>query len=193
MDENRKCPFLIIFRGDDTNHDLNKSIRFVMTDSGYSLEGMVLHFSFLGIDKEFSDFDPERSCELILTAEETRRLPVGISYATLYLIDSGGRKHTLTTTLPVKITLNAEEAYNGLDIPVRFPMWDIGTCDINRLRSDVDRLIEAYNKAMKNKELAGLIASEVSDLTENQIRNMTYDEQSELLITLQKYILEDSK
>lgn len=187
------CPFLIIFRGDDTNHELNKSIRFVMTDSGYSLDGMTLHFSFLGTDKTFTDFDPERSCELAFTAEETKQFPVGISYATLYLIDAEGKRHTLTTTLPVKVTLNAEEAYNGLDIPVRFPMWNIGMYDMSRLRSDVDRLIEAYNKAMEKKESSGEIASEISGLTEDQIRNMTHDEQSELLITLQKYILEDSK
>lgn len=187
------CPFLIIFRGDDTNHELNKSIRFVMTDSGYNLDGMTLHFSFLGVDKEFSNFDPERSCELVFTAEETKQFPVGISYATLYLIDAGGKKHTLTTTLPVKVTLNAEEAYNGLDIPVHFPMWNIGMYGMSRLRSDVDRLIEAYNEVKAKQASSSAIAKEIANLTEDQIRNMTFDEQSELLITLQKYVLEDSK
>jgi hypothetical protein len=132
------CPFLIIFRGDDTDHELNKSIRFVMTDSGYSLDGMTLHFSFLGIDKTFTDFDPERSCELVFTSEETKQFPVGINYATLYLIDTKEKKHTLTNRLPVKVTLNAEEAYNSLDIPVRFPMCNIGIYGMNKLRSNVD-------------------------------------------------------
>lgn len=120
------CPFLIIFRGDDTNHELNKPIRFVMTDSGYSLDGMTLHFSFLDIDKTFTDFDSERSCELVFTAEETKLFPVGINFATLYLIDAKEKKHTLTNRLPVKVTLNAEEVYNSLNIPVRFPMCNIG-------------------------------------------------------------------
>jgi hypothetical protein len=162
------CPFLIIFRGDDTDHELNKSIRFVMTDSGYNLDGMTLHFSFLGIDKTFTDFDPERSCELVFTSEETKQFPVGINYATLYLIDAKGKKHTLTNTLPVKVTLNAEEAYNGLDIPVRFPMFNIGTCNINELRSDVDRLIDAYNKALDgiqdNKMAIENVAHTFSDI-----------------------------
>lgn len=190
-----KCrsPYLILFRGDDTDFSLNKAIRFVMTDSGYSLDGMTLHFSFLGVDKEFSDFDPERSCELILTAEETKQFPVGISLATLYLIDENGKKRTLTTTLPVRVTLDADEAYLNVDIPVCFPMFNIAHCNVSKLRCDVDKLIEAYNKAMENKQSASNIASDIVKYSESDIRNMSIDEQTELLVSLRKYIEEDSK
>jgi hypothetical protein len=164
-----------------------------MTDSGFDLTGMTLHFFLLGIDKEFTDFSPERSCELTFSAEETKQFPVGTSLATLYLIDENGKKHTLTTTLPVRVTLDADEAYLNVDVPVRFPMFNIGTCNINELRSDVDRLIEAYNKALENKQITSEAARSITKYSEADIRNMSQDEQAELLIALQKYVAEDVK
>lgn len=192
MDECRS-PYLILFRGDDTDFSLNKAIRFTMTDSGFDLTGMTLHFFLLGIDKEFTDFSPERSCELTFSAEETKQFPVGTSLATLYLTDKNRKRHTLTTTLPVRVTLDADEAYLNVDVPVCFPMFNIGTCNINKLRCDVDRLIEAYNKAIENKQLASEAAKEISKYSEADIRNMSQDEQAELLIALQKYVAEDAK
>lgn len=190
-----KCrsPYLILFRGDDTDFSLNKAIRFTMTDSGFDLTGMTLHFFLLGIDKEFTDFSPERSCELAFSAEETKQFPVGTSLATLYLIDENGKRHTLTTTLPVRVTLDADEAYLNVGIPVRFPMFNIGTCNINELRCDVDRLIEAYNKAMEEKESSAQIVKDIAGYSEEDIRNMSIDEQTELLITLQKHAVGNAK
>lgn len=188
-----RSPYLILFRGDDTDFSLNKAIRFTMIDSGFDLTGMTLHFFLLGIDKEFTDFSPERSCELTFSAGETKQFPVGTSLATLYLIDHNGKKHTLTTTLPVRVTLDANEAYLNVDIPVCFPMFNIGTCNIGKLRCDVDRLIDAYNKALENKQIASEAAKDIAKYSEADIRNMSQDEQAELLIALQKYIAEDSK
>lgn len=188
-----RSPYLILFRGDDTDFSLNKAIRFTMTDSGFDLTGLTLHFFLLGIDKEFTDFSPGRSCELTFSAEETKQFPVGTSLATLYLIDCNGKRHTLTTTLPVRVTLDADEAYLNVDIPVCFPMFNIGTCNINKLRCDVDRLIEAYNKAIEDKQSSAQIIKDIAGYSEDDIRNMSIDEQTELLITLQKYVVEDVK
>lgn len=188
-----RSPYLILFRGDDTDFSLNKAIRFTMTDSGFDLTGMTLHFFLLGIDKEFTDFSPERSCELTFSAEETKQFPVGTSLATLYLIDENGKKHTLTTTLPVRVTLDTDEAYLNVDVSVRFPMWSIGLCNAASLRSDVDKLIEAVNALRQKTDLSYEVVKDIVDLTEEQIRDMTHDEQSELLITLQKYVVEVTK
>jgi hypothetical protein len=139
-----------------------------MTDSGFDITGMTLHFSLLGVDKEFTDFSPERSCELTFSAGETKQFPVGTSLATLYLTDENGKRHTLTTTLPVRVTLDADEAYLSIGVPVCFPMFNITTCNIDELRSDVDRLIEAYNKALDgiqdNKMAIENVAHAFSDI-----------------------------
>ena len=106
---------LVIFQGDDTAA-LGKTIRLGLPPAS-ACDGASVVFSFCGIDRS-SAFVPGGWMTFDYSAAETAGFPLGISFATLYIVKDALRL-TLSNYIAVKVTDCVEEAYGAFnEIPV---------------------------------------------------------------------------
>lgn len=150
---------ITILKGDDTDA-LGNTLKVTINVPDIDLAGCKLELSFLGVRREMP-CDKENSYLLALSAEETAAMPLGVTLATVRLIDRLGRRHTLTNTLKIKITDNVSEAYGHSakisDISITIPPLLAGaTYDLGGTNGDtrafIARLAEALGATVVNTE-----------------------------------------
>ena len=100
-----------IFKGDDTDF-LGRTIRITFGTDEIDLTGCTAELSFGGIIKRMPC---EKRCDflLVLSAEETSQLQLGMHNATIRLYDCDGRRFTLSNTLRIFVTDCVRLAYGS--------------------------------------------------------------------------------
>lgn len=99
-----------IYKGDSTNAGGRAILIALPEDENF--DGEAVAFEFLG--KRIVEENPEAggSIRVEFTAEETARMPLGTHFARLSIIHAGA-EHTVSATIPIKVTDDVAEVYGG--------------------------------------------------------------------------------
>lgn len=100
-----------IVQGDDTAAN-NRGLRLRLPDVDIG-DGFTIRLGFCGVSRE-GPYSPGGTLDFNWTREETATFPLGVTYATVWLIKEG-LMQTVTNTLPVKVTdcVIPDEAVEG--------------------------------------------------------------------------------
>lgn len=109
---NKKHKPIVLFKGDSTNFQNAQHID-VVIETDLPLNGCSAHFEFLDFSQNWKPVPEDKILKLTIPMEVTRRFPLGMNFATVYLNDAAGRRRTLTNTIPVHVTNNVDMAYNS--------------------------------------------------------------------------------
>lgn len=109
---NKKHKPIVLFKGDSTNFQNAQHVE-VVIDTDIPLDGCSAHFEFLDFSQNWKPIPADKTLKLTISMEVTKRFPLGMNFATVYLQDSAGRRRTLTNTIPVHVTNNVDMAYNS--------------------------------------------------------------------------------
>lgn len=148
-----------ILKGDDTDA-MGNMLKISINVPGLDLAGCKLELSFLGV-KHVMPCEKTNTFLLVLSAKETASMPLGVTLATVRLIDRQERRLTLTNTLKIKITDCVSEAYGRpatiSDISITIPPLLAGTTyDLGGTNGDtrafIARLAEALGATVVNTE-----------------------------------------
>lgn len=99
-----KTNYITIVRGDSTNALGYNTIPCTINTT-LDITGATVVFSFLDFEQEFTDVVSGEPFNIVIPWEETKKFPVGVQFASLYVIDSEGRRRTFNNMIPVKVTL----------------------------------------------------------------------------------------
>ena len=92
---------IYIFRGDDTDFNDNQFIKFKV-NSDTSTIGWKGVFQLGVLTYEFNNLSVEN--EIVITSEQSKKLPFGSVLGSFVLFDDEGRKRTLTNTIPFYVS-----------------------------------------------------------------------------------------
>lgn len=104
-----------IYKGDDTDFMGAEgfSVRISFEDN-LDLTGCALVVSILGITHRYEiKGKGEIVCPFTFTAKDTASMPLGVSCATVRIIDPQGRVRTILDTLRLKVVSSVQEAYGA--------------------------------------------------------------------------------
>ena len=89
-----------IFRGDDTDaFSYQTIVGTIKTD--LDLTGCKAVFRYLGFSMEFDPIPEDRKLTIVIPADETKKFPPGLGYASLRVYDSDGRLKTFSNRIMV--------------------------------------------------------------------------------------------
>lgn len=103
MSEENK-DYIVVVKGDDTNALGYNTIPCIVNTT-LDLTGATVVFKFLDFKQEFTDVVSGESFNIVIPSSETSKFPLGVQYASLYVIDSEGRKRTFNNMIPVCVRL----------------------------------------------------------------------------------------
>lgn len=92
---------IYIFRDDDTNFD-NQQFLKIKVNSDKDMAGWIAKFELGNLVYTFNNINIEN--EVIITAEQSRKLPYGSLFGTFYLLDNEKRRKTLSNTIPFYVS-----------------------------------------------------------------------------------------
>lgn len=103
-----ECPkadgYITIVRGDDTNA-LGYNTIPCTVNTTLDLTGATVVFQFLDFKQEFTGVVSGQVFNIVIPASSTKEFPVGVQYASLYVIDAEGKRRTFNNMIPVCVTL----------------------------------------------------------------------------------------
>lgn len=99
-----KTNYITIVRGDSTDALGYNTIPCTINTT-LDLTGATVVFSFLDFEQEFTDVVSGEHFNIVIPWEETKKFPVGMQFASLYVIDAEGRRRTFNNMIPIKVTL----------------------------------------------------------------------------------------
>lgn len=116
-----KINYITIVRGDSTDA-LGYNTIPCTVNTTLDLTGATVVFSFLDFKQEFTDVVSGEPFNIVIPWEETKKFPVGVQFASLYVIDAEERRRTFNNMIPVKVTLcpmpdegNVEVEFNPIE------------------------------------------------------------------------------
>lgn len=98
-----------ILKGDATNAN-GRTVAIHLPD--VDLDGFALRFEYLGIAREFDGLTRGGTVHADFSESETAMFPLGTHFGTLRL-GRAGKWHTVSATVPVKVSDNVGEVYGG--------------------------------------------------------------------------------
>ena len=98
-----------ILKGDATNAN-GRTVAIPLPDE--DLDGFKLRFEYLGITREFEELTRGGTVYADFSESETALFPIGTHLGTIRL-GRAGRWHTVSATVPVKVSDNVGEVYGG--------------------------------------------------------------------------------
>ena len=106
---------LIIFKGDDTGGTFGRRLAFTIeAGDGVDLSGCRAEWIFDGIVKTFdAPLIHGEVREVFYSHNETEQMLLGVRYGTFRIIDSAGKRATMTNTRAVEVTDNVARCYPG--------------------------------------------------------------------------------
>jgi hypothetical protein len=116
-----KTNYITIVRGDSTDA-LGYNTIPCTVNTTLDLTGATVVFSFLDFKQVFTNVVSGEPFNIVIPWEETKKFPVGVQFASLYVIDEEGRRRTFNNMIPVKVTLcpmpdegNVEVEFNPIE------------------------------------------------------------------------------
>lgn len=132
-----------IYQGDDTGAG-GRSISIDMPDIG-ARTGFTFGFELCGLVRSWA-YRPGETFEVNFSADETGKMPLGVSYGVLY-VENGGRR-TLSGTIPVLVTDSVERVHGGTNtLPI--------SVTVHALLPHVD--MKALTKKSSDRDLRDLV------------------------------------
>jgi hypothetical protein len=104
IDLSKKPEWITIVHGDDTNA-LGYNTIPCTVNSSLNLTGATIVFEFLDFKQEFTGIVSGEQFSIVIPHEYTSQFPLGRQFASLYAIDSDGRRRTFNNMIPIKVTL----------------------------------------------------------------------------------------
>lgn len=98
-----------ILKGDATNAN-GRTVAIHLPDE--NLDGFTLRFEYLGITREFDRLTGGGTVHADFSESETAMFPLGTHFGTIRL-GRAGKWHTVSATVPVKVSDNVGEVYGG--------------------------------------------------------------------------------
>lgn len=108
--------YIEVFRGDDSDALGYQTITATI-QTEVDLSGCSAHFVFLDFEQVFTEIPEDKRLTIVIPASQSRKFPVGIQFATVYIVDNEGKKRTFSTNVPV-IVKNRTECLVGQE-PVK--------------------------------------------------------------------------
>ena len=106
--------FFRIFKGDDTDFTGNQTL-IVKLETEMSLAGMTAHVRFLDFQQDFDPIPENKELEIVISAEQSAKFPLGCTDGSIWLTDSSGKKRTVANRVHFVVTNRVEDAYDSDD------------------------------------------------------------------------------
>lgn len=109
---------IYIHKGDSTTFaDVTKFLTFNI-ETDLDLTGWTAKFTLDFVTKEINDIST-KSFDVILTAQDTKRLRTGVQYGSIILTDENGNIKTIVNTIPFQVTNEViENGYQEIDLTI---------------------------------------------------------------------------
>jgi hypothetical protein len=113
--------YITIVHGDDTNALGYNTIPCTINTT-LNLTGATVVFEFLDFKQEFTEVVTGEKFDIVIPKSATSEFPLGKQFASLYVIDSEGRRRTFNNMIPINVTLcpmpdegNVEVEFNPIE------------------------------------------------------------------------------
>lgn len=139
-----------IYKGDSTNAGGRAILIALPEDENF--DGEAVAFEFLG--KRIVEDNPEAggSIRVEFTAEETARMPLGTHFARLSIIHAGA-EHTVSATIPIKVTDDVADVYGGdastIYLTMRYCAGIPDLADIDHAPKTANALASAFHALLQ--------------------------------------------
>lgn len=104
---------LSILRGDDTNFKDLRVISITLTEMSFSVLGCKADFTLCGQRVEIPQFAVGVPIRIDFTAEQTRKMELGVQCGVFRIIDDQDRVRTIDATIRVRVTDIPQEVYGN--------------------------------------------------------------------------------